>query len=871
MPTPCAFFEHFSRPACFTLLAIALGYAVLDQGGQDPIGWNVALLILGAGAIPYLLVISRADRPPFIGQMPAGAVLLPSAYVAFQLLPLPVRLLKILSPARAKLAESLAPITNAPSFAPISIDPGTTSIYLLRTLAYSLAALLIYEISRQTWRRRPWTPVIPLVVIAAFEACLGIVQFANGGDVAGTYRSRNHFAGPLEMVMPLALVYGFSFLKSSDQLETLQVSRALKACAVFALAASMLVGLVYSISKMGFSAGLGGLFAISALAVFFQLNGLRRWLAAAGVTVSMLLIFLFLPTNQLAGSYAGFAANDPASVEGRAPIWHDSRQLLSAYPVFGTGLGTYQTAILKYQTSNLDLDFTFAHNDYIELASELGALGFLIFGGLLMTALVKAVRAAGSADWNTHLLGLGCTGALTAIGIHSLADFNLYIPANALLLSWIAGLALSIPSPSLSPSSHDGAKERTPPNVIRSLAQSGLRTAPILFACLLVCYAAAWIVFETKYAGDLRMESVFCRFGICGADTVLAAEARSGGNPPLPFLVEAVKREPAAPHRWCDLGDALLRHSRAEEARYCFSNALALGPEIPPILLRSASFYHAVHEDERALQQGASLLEKSEVYQASIFDWYRDQKFSLPDILSRGLPPGPLAARSYLHYWTGLGDPSSAKISWEWILAHQYADLPTAREYMNFLFGNGEYQEACANWALFLGNRRNGYRQANWIFNGDFETEPAGVPLDWDIGSAAGLVATALDSSVAHTGSRSLRIRFAGTENVSYAASERTSVPRGAYRFAAYIRTQDITTDKGIAFRIFDPEDASRLDARTEQFVGTTGWKKVEQTVRVQGATKLLEIQVIREPSMKFDNRVSGTAWIDSISLSRIE
>ncbi|MGA2601384.1 MAG: hypothetical protein ABSH09_30840, partial [Bryobacteraceae bacterium] len=69
-----------------------------------------------------------------------------------------------------------------------------------------------------------------------------------------------------------------------------------------------------------------------------------------------------------------------------------------------------------------------------------------------------------------------------------------------------------------------------------------------------------------------------------------------------------------------------------------------------------------------------------------------------------------------------------------------------------------------------------------------------------------------------------------------------------------------------------DPEDSSNLNARTEQFIGTTaGWTRVEQIVRVPSATKLIEVQVIREPTLKFDNRVSGTAWIDTVSLSRIE
>jgi hypothetical protein len=36
---------------------------------------------------------------------------------------------------------------------------------------------------------------------------------------------------------------------------------------------------------------------------------------------------------------------------------------------------------------------------------------------------------------------VGILGALFAIGLHSLADFNLYIPANALTLAWLSGIA----------------------------------------------------------------------------------------------------------------------------------------------------------------------------------------------------------------------------------------------------------------------------------------------------------------------------------------------------------------------------------------------------------------------------------------------
>ena len=831
------------------------------------------MLMLGAGGLVCLLSISPADHLTLHRPFFTWAALLPPVYVGFQLVPLPLQMLRILSPARAQLVDSLTPITQTPAFAPLSFDPETTAAFLVRTLAYSFTAILILEISRRALRRRSWAAVIPIIGIGTFEACLGLLQFSDGGDVSGTYRSKDHFAGLLEMALPLAVAYAIFLLKDPEGTASLPISKAIKACIAFAAAAAMLVGLVYSLSKMGFAAGLGALFAMGVLAVLSKLNGVGRWLSIAGLAVSITLIFAFLPTDQLADAYVNFFSNNPATVEGRAPIWNDSRQLLAAYPVFGTGLGTYATAFLKYQTANLDYAFTFAHNDYLQLTSELGALGLLIFGALFLMAVSRAVRAAFDEDWNIRLLGLGCAGALTGIGIHSLADFNLYIPANALVLAWIAGVAISIPS---RPEDDKDQRSVAPLGVVRSLNRLVLRGVPALFAALLVSYATAGVVFETKYKSDPIAGSAFCRFGICDADSVFANGERASGPSapiaPVAKLVEAVKSTPAAPSKWCDLGDGFLQAGQVSQARYCYSRALALGPQIPPLLVRSAIFYDAVQDDEQAFRLGASALQKSDLYRATVLDWYRDRKFGLNDILCRGLPTGSHGAEVYLRYWMGLDEIGNAKTTWDWMLSHHYADGAIARDYVNFLFGDRDYREASTAWAAFLGSRRNGYRESNWLFNGDFENEPSGVPFDWEITSIAGQVDTALDSKVAYTGSHSLRIRFAGTDNVNYGgAVQRTSAPAGIYRFTAYIRTQDVTTDKGISFRIFDPENSARVDARTEQFVGTKGWTKVEQTFRVPAAAKLIELQVIREPTMKFDNKVSGTAWIDTVSLAKID
>jgi O-antigen ligase len=88
----------------------------------------------------------------------------------------------------------------------------------------------------------------------------------------------------------------------------------------------------------------------------------------------------------------------------------------------------------------------FAHNDYLQYLAELGAPAFLA-GFLFMLGIFRhAVRSAMNQPSNdSRYVALACAGSFAAIMLHSLVDFNLYIPANAMLLAWIAGIAACPP------------------------------------------------------------------------------------------------------------------------------------------------------------------------------------------------------------------------------------------------------------------------------------------------------------------------------------------------------------------------------------------------------------------------------------------
>ena len=125
----------------------------------------------------------------------------------------------------------------------------------------------------------------------------------------------------------------------------------------------------------------------------------------------------------------------------RTHIWNDTYNLIKDFPALGTGLGTYEYVFPKYKTIKAQKLYDHAHNDYLELVSDTGFTGFIIVIAGVIYYLFIVVKI-----WlrrkNSFVRGItvGCFGGIAYIIIHSLTDFNLHIPANALHLSIITGI-----------------------------------------------------------------------------------------------------------------------------------------------------------------------------------------------------------------------------------------------------------------------------------------------------------------------------------------------------------------------------------------------------------------------------------------------
>ena len=205
-------------------------------------------------------------------------------------------------------------------------------------------------------------------------------------------------------------------------------------CAGWGAAAVIVAGSLASLSRTGF---LAPLFSVMVMGIVgWRGSG---WRPAAMVAV-LAGCFVLLPSDALIARFA--ASGEQLTVEGRTLLWGESVALVRRFPVFGCGLGGYESAFLRYKVTAPMVSDDHAHNDYLQFLIELGVVGFAI-GAVLMGSIVARTWRAASrrSDPEGRLLAMGCIGTFAAIGLHSVVDFNLYIPANAMLLAWVSGVA----------------------------------------------------------------------------------------------------------------------------------------------------------------------------------------------------------------------------------------------------------------------------------------------------------------------------------------------------------------------------------------------------------------------------------------------
>ena len=427
-------------------LSIAIWIAVLAFGGTSPPFFLVTeVIILGLG----VFLLSSSLRAPLAAvRLPLAAPVALIALVVAQILPLPA----FLAPLYASLHIALAGDTRHT----LSVAPYQTVSHLLLLVTFLTAFYLVLLACKDRGAKKRL--VYTLVALGAFEAFYGLVQYLTGWqqifayvkkyyleEATGTYINRNHFAGLLEMTLPftvaLALRLAGNLRRAAERSEAkarqlLSARELLPFVFLLFLAVAMFTALIFSRSRMGIISALASLMAIFALAGSSSSSKRTRASIAAVFFLGVVGMFLWVGSDPVVMRFETLGHEYNETGQNRIAIWRDTLALIRQHPLLGTGLGTFSVAYTSVQSTFLNLLVDHAHCDYLEVVSDLGLPGGILLFASIFWILARAIRRyRRTEDHFEAAVCLGCIGSIAAILVHSLADFNLYIPANALVFT----------------------------------------------------------------------------------------------------------------------------------------------------------------------------------------------------------------------------------------------------------------------------------------------------------------------------------------------------------------------------------------------------------------------------------------------------
>ena len=305
-----------------------------------------------------------------------------------------------------------------------------------------------------------------LVVIAVLlgaalvHVLISVIQFSRGNNFmpfpflqradygergSGFYVCPNHLAGLLEVVG----IFGLSLCVWGrwGLWQKLLVSYATVAC---------YVGIALSGSRGGYLSAAASLFVFGALSLAALRSArVKDWWRFGAIAIIGLLLCgsVSVIVIQRSGYLRQRAGMLIDTGNMRVELWRAALTQWRLQPMLGTGSGTYQFYGRQFRRKEVQNDPVDVHNDYLHLLCEYGILGAAAFLAFIIPHIWQAWRSVARLARrnignlpisNRFALTLAALASVGAYLVHSAFDFNLHVPANALLLSFVFGLIANV-------------------------------------------------------------------------------------------------------------------------------------------------------------------------------------------------------------------------------------------------------------------------------------------------------------------------------------------------------------------------------------------------------------------------------------------
>lgn len=381
--------------------------------------------------------------------------LAPVWFAVVQLTPLPAAVWRQL-PGHDGYAQALDTLQLGDvGWRPLSLMPDATVLSLLAGVPLTALFLLGLLASHGVVR----ILVRVVVLAAAAQAVFGLLQVGGGrslyfgaqayGRAIGSFANPNHFASALAMALPMAIFLLREALarpqREGNRRRRFGLGADLRHTLSVTFWAVVLLFLLSALVASASRAGIVAALVVVGLSLMLipGAEGARRlrWWRAGMAAAVLVVVLMAVGTEGLLSRFDGGVQQD-----ARWQIYAASARAAWTFFPWGSGLGTFAGVFAPFQSPTLTHFVDFAHNDYLQLAVE-GGLPFLLLAGLALSLAVVSVRRLlrrlrddPGSPWAA--LQASCALGLLAVLMHSLVDFNLRIPANAMVAAFFAGVLL---------------------------------------------------------------------------------------------------------------------------------------------------------------------------------------------------------------------------------------------------------------------------------------------------------------------------------------------------------------------------------------------------------------------------------------------
>ncbi|MCK4841790.1 MAG: O-antigen ligase family protein [Methylococcales bacterium] len=343
--------------------------------------------------------------------------------------------------------------------AAISLSPAESINSLMKLLSYFLVFFLSFQFSRQS--DKATITFNTLAYVGAAYALYGLIAFwgdykalfwfektAYLGNVTSTFINRNSFATyaglSLLCLFPLlfrriesSLIYG---VKNYFGLQYFIEHFIIKAWLPLLMLSIILTALFLSHSRGGF---LSSLFAITVFLITSLLAGKLKKGKSLLMLVALLSIITFSFWNS-SDKLIERMDNIQLTKEtnGRIAVYAILNQAIAENPWLGTGYGSFEKSFRLYRNQSIRAYYTAAHNTYLENIFELGILPTLALCIAILLIAIRCLQGIWTRKRYWYYPAIGFSATLL-VGVHSLVDFSLQIPAVAYTYATLLGAAFA--------------------------------------------------------------------------------------------------------------------------------------------------------------------------------------------------------------------------------------------------------------------------------------------------------------------------------------------------------------------------------------------------------------------------------------------